>query len=67
MTRSEANAKFFPDDNLWQKHCSKISAYLNSLPPLTSQTCWDGRDDRGREDYLATSEQHARNILNGDV
>lgn len=27
---------------------------------------WDSRVDT-HEDYLATSEQHARNVLNGDV
>lgn len=28
-----SNAKFFPDDSLWQKHCARVAAYLNAIQP----------------------------------
>ncbi len=64
MTRSElseTNARFFPDDSEWQKHCAKLAAYLNSIPPIIP-------DDLIRDTlHSGISDEHARNVLNGDV
>jgi hypothetical protein len=26
-----SNAKFFPQDSLWQKHCAMVAAYLEAV------------------------------------
>ena len=53
MTAPEVNAKFFPQDSLWQKHCARVAAYLNAIPPVTSDRIWDSRKDL-HPDYLET-------------
>lgn len=47
-----SNAKFFPHDSEWQRHCARVVSYLNSVPPITSNTSWDGRRS-DYPDYLA--------------
>lgn len=56
MTRpelSEANAKFFPLDLEWKRHCLRMASYYNSVPAVTSEAGWDFRRSN-YPDYLAS-------------